>query len=209
MDFGERFEEKRQARQRPTTPLQSDLARRCEVDRQKKLNSDVPKALSDFYSDIFEFPHTVQGQTLRQAPELSRWCHSRDFSATELPSARTARTGHHKHVVLTGLRDTVVNSRSTPGAPKAFSEQTVGIQACLLLADDERVAWLCLVGSVWETRSPTRSKRACFHKTDASHGDFVLERASEFRKEWTLLFLAQLDLKKAFGHIQPPSQPQR
>ena len=67
-------------------------ARRRLVDRQKKIecceegraplgkpkskhlnwermfgNVEVPKALSEFYSAIFEFPNTVQGQTLRKA----------------------------------------------------------------------------------------------------------------------------------------------
>ena len=90
--LGERFEEKRQARQKPTAPLQTDLAAGNALDvatwtdrnklecceerrappgkfKSKHLNgervfgnSDVPKALSDFYSAIFEFPNTVQGQ---------------------------------------------------------------------------------------------------------------------------------------------------
>ena len=64
-----------------------------------------------------------------------------------------------------------------------------------------------LIGYVWlEAMGDTqfRSFQTGFlRKTDASHGVFVLERASEIAKEWkTPLFLAQLDLKKAFDHIQ-------
>ena len=54
----------------------------------------------------------------------------------------------------------------------------------------------------WETHSSTRSKRV-FSAGHASHWVFVLERASELAKEWkTPLCLAQLDLKKAFDHVQ-------
>ena len=72
-------------------------ARRRHVDRQKKLEcceegraplaktkskhinwsrvfgkEEVPKALSDFYSAVFEFPNTAQGQTLKQDEEKKK-----------------------------------------------------------------------------------------------------------------------------------------
>ena len=63
-----------------------------------------------------------------------------------------------------------------------------------------------LLGYVWlEAMGYTQFhsfQTGFLRKTDASHGVSVLERASELAKEWrTPLFLAQLDLKKAFGHI--------
>ena len=86
----------------PSTPLQSDRARskharRRLLDRKKELesceegrapprkskskhldwqrvfgSSDVPKALSEFCSTVFEFPNTVTGQKLRQAEDEHR-----------------------------------------------------------------------------------------------------------------------------------------
>ena len=59
--------------------------------------------------------------------------------------------------------------------------------------------WLAAMGDTQFNSFQTGFLR----KTDASHGIFVLERASELAKEWkTPLFMAQLDLKKAFDHVQ-------
>ena len=59
--------------------------------------------------------------------------------------------------------------------------------------------WLAAMGDT----QPNSFQTGFLRKTDASHGIFVLERASELAKEWkTPLFMAQLDLKKAFDHVQ-------
>ena len=64
-----------------------------------------------------------------------------------------------------------------------------------------------LLGYVWlEAMGDTQFnsfQTGFLRRTDASHGVFVLERASALAKEWkTPLFLAQLDPKKAFDHVQ-------
>ena len=89
--------------------------------------------------------------------------------------------------------------RSEPDTPEAFSQQTARIQTLSTMRK--------LLGSVWlEAMGDTQFnsfQTGFLRKTDASHGVFVLERASEMAKEWkTPLFLAQLDLKKAFDHVQ-------
>ena len=59
--------------------------------------------------------------------------------------------------------------------------------------------WLAAMGDTQFNSFQTGFLR----KTDASHGILVLERGSELAKEWkTHLFIAQLDLKKAFDHVQ-------
>ena len=135
--------------------------------------------------------------TMNQAEEtqkFSRRCHSRDTPATQLTSARTARTVHQGHVHITALRDTVDEIRSEPDPQRAFSEQTVGIQAHLFLIDDEKVARLCLAWQQWEAHSSTRSRRTFFAR-QTLRTEFLVWRASELAKEWnTPLFVAQLDL---------------
>ena len=113
-------------------------------------------------------------------------------SSTDETQWQAEMEGHRTHVHLTGLRDTADKCRSSPGTPKAFSSLSTMRK---------------LIGYVWlEAMGDTqfRSFQTGFlRKTDASHGVFVLDRASEIAKEWkTPLFLAQLDLKKAFDHLQ-------
>ena len=72
----------------------------------------------------------------------------------------------------------------------------------LFLVDDEETARLRLAGSNGKTQFKS-FQTGFLRKTDALDGVFVLERASEMAKKWTTsLFLAQLDLKKAFDHVQ-------
>ena len=171
----------------------ADRVRHCDRPRTK-----IEKWWADLWHTRVADAHQVH-QTVQ---ELSRWCHSTDFSTTQPSSTCTARTSHHKYVHLTGLRDTVDNSRSIPGAQKDFSEHTVGILADLFPVDDEKVAWLCLVaGDGRHTFSLVPNWLSSQDRRFARI--FFLERASELAKEWkTPLFLAPLDRKKAFDHIQ-------
>ena len=63
--------------------------------------------------------------------------------STQSLSARTARKGHHRHVHITGLRDTVDHRRSEPDPKKPFSSKL----SEFFPVDDGKAAWQRLAGS--------------------------------------------------------------
>ena len=98
----------------------------------------------------------------------------------------------HRHVQITGLRDTVDHSRSEPDPhQKAFSEQIVRIQTYFFPVDDEKTAWLRLVGSNGRHTVQLNSKRAFFAR-QTLRSEFLSWRE---QASWR-------NLKKAFDHIQ-------
>ena len=231
-------------------------ARRRHVDRQKKLEcceegrappvktkskhinwsrvfgkEEVPKALSEFYSAIFEFPNTAQGQELRQDEDRKRqwWV---DLWRTRLRIARKCIKKLRKHKsspdgITAEIFHMLSNSQLTQLAQAItdmfssldFETQWTTVAAILVpkrpfpskLSEFRPISSLStmrkLLGYVWLAAMGDTQfnsfQTGFLRKTDASHGVFVLERASELAKEWKiLLFLAQLDLKKAFDHVQ-------
>ena len=241
-------------------------ARRRHVDRQKKLEcceegrappdkakskhinwsreigeEEVPKALSEFYSAIFEFPNTAHGQELRQDEDRKRqwWVNlwrtrladTPVFRCdTELLEKRIKKLRKHKSSpdgVTAEIFHMLSNSQLTQLAQAItdmfssldFETQWTTVAASLVpkkpfpskLSEFRPISSLStmrnLLGYVWLAAMGDTQfnsfQTGFLRKTDASHGVFVLERASELAKEWkTPLFLAQLDLKKAFDHVQ-------
>ena len=97
------------------------------------------------------------------------------------------------------FRDTMDHSRSELVSQNNLSEQIVRIQADLFPVDDEENAWLRLAGS-------NRKHTVQLVPNGLSSQDRRFARSfclGETAKEWQApLFLAQLDLKHVFDHVQ-------
>ena len=229
---GRRFEEKRQARQGSSAPLQSDLAQktcstpprgqtekvgllRGETGTSRQIQVEASQLgahlwelgrPADFSQRLLRFPRHCEGsntptgrgrtskncgwvcgtralQTHQHSSatrSYSQMCHKAEDGVTAeifqlLSSLRLAQLAQSTTDMFTSLDfETVDYSCSEPDPRKAFSYQIFGIQPISSLS-----TMIKLLGNVWLAAmrdTQFNSFQAVFlHKTDATHGVFVLE----------------------------------
>ena len=121
--------------------------RRGETDELQKLCQELAELKSKRKVEVKSTASENKVKLNQEVEKTQRALTAESVPSTQSHSARTARTGHHRHVHITGLRDTMDHSRSELDPQKAFSEQISRIQTYLFPVDDEKAAWLRLTGS--------------------------------------------------------------